>query len=118
MACQFATMRLAVPGAPSTAVMTGNLTNSVLSLLELVEPGRPLIPTDAVRLRKAATLVIAFCAGCVAGALAILLLKQWSWTVPLMLSGAAVAIAPGSCSNGAEPRPTPTLVTLRHPAAE
>src|SRR6267378_2414767 len=33
MACQFALLRLAVPGAPSTAVMTGNLTNSVLSLL-------------------------------------------------------------------------------------
>src|SRR5215469_3661488 len=27
IACQFALMRLAVPGAPSTAVMTGNLTN-------------------------------------------------------------------------------------------
>src|SRR3984957_15152828 len=27
MACQFALLRLAVPGAPSTAVMTGNLTS-------------------------------------------------------------------------------------------
>ena len=34
MACQFALLRLGVPGAPSTAVMTGNLTNSVLSLLD------------------------------------------------------------------------------------
>src|SRR5207249_1834084 len=32
MACQFALLRLAMPGAPSTAVMTGNLTSSVLSL--------------------------------------------------------------------------------------
>src|SRR5271154_2757746 len=34
MACQFALLRLAVPGAPSTAVMTGNLTSGVLSLLD------------------------------------------------------------------------------------
>ncbi len=81
--------------------MTGNLTNCVLSCLELVQRGRPLVQPDAVRLRKAATLVIAFCGGCVAGALAIILLKEWSWTVPLILSGAAVAIVPGSFSNSA-----------------
>src|SRR5712692_4404839 len=34
MACQFALLRLAMPVAPSTAVMTGNLTNTVLSLLD------------------------------------------------------------------------------------
>src|SRR5260370_29396933 len=38
MACQFALLRLAVPGAPSTAVMTGNVTNTVLSLLDTVSP--------------------------------------------------------------------------------
>ena len=31
MACQYALLRLALPGAISTAVMTGNLTNTVLS---------------------------------------------------------------------------------------
>jgi hypothetical protein len=30
MACQFALLRLAVPDAPSTAVMTGNLTSGML----------------------------------------------------------------------------------------
>src|SRR5258708_17854938 len=34
MACQFAMIRMAVPGAPSAAVMTGNLTYTVLSVLE------------------------------------------------------------------------------------
>jgi uncharacterized membrane protein YoaK (UPF0700 family) len=34
MACQFALLRLALPAAPSTAVMTGNLTNIVLSLMD------------------------------------------------------------------------------------
>jgi hypothetical protein len=36
MACQYALLRLAIPGAISTAVMTGNLTNTVLSLMDLV----------------------------------------------------------------------------------
>jgi uncharacterized membrane protein YoaK (UPF0700 family) len=43
MACQFALLRLAVPGAPSTAVMTGNLTNTTLSLLDTVSRGRPVM---------------------------------------------------------------------------
>ena len=35
MASQYALLRLAIPGAISTAVMTGNLTNSVLALMDL-----------------------------------------------------------------------------------
>src|SRR5262245_7671174 len=34
MACQYALFRLALPGAVSTAVMTGNLTNTALSLMD------------------------------------------------------------------------------------
>jgi len=41
MACQFALLRLAVPGAPSTAVMTGNLTSGVLSLLDTLSRDEP-----------------------------------------------------------------------------
>src|SRR5215470_2254736 len=36
MACQYALLRLAIPGAISTAVMTGNLTNTVLALMDLM----------------------------------------------------------------------------------
>ena len=36
MACQYALLRLAVPGAISSAVMTGNLTNTVLALMDLL----------------------------------------------------------------------------------
>src|SRR5215469_3930652 len=35
MGCQFALLRLALPVAPSTAVMTGNLTNAVLAFVDL-----------------------------------------------------------------------------------
>jgi hypothetical protein len=38
-----ALLRLAVPGAPSTAVMTGNLTNTVLSLLDTLSRTQPLM---------------------------------------------------------------------------
>ena len=41
MACQYALLRLALPGAISTAVMTGNLANAVLSAMDLLAP-RPL----------------------------------------------------------------------------
>jgi len=43
MACQFALLRLAVPGAPSTTVMTGNLANTVLSLLDTLSRSEPLM---------------------------------------------------------------------------
>jgi uncharacterized membrane protein YoaK (UPF0700 family) len=98
MACQFATMRLVVPGAPSTAVMTGNITNSVLSLLDMIHRGTPLLQSDVERFRKASSLVAGFCGGCVAGALGVLLLKDWSWTLPVALSAAAVAAVPRSFS--------------------
>jgi uncharacterized membrane protein YoaK (UPF0700 family) len=92
MACQFATLRLVVPGAPSTAVMTGNLTNAVLSFLDLVQPGRALMQSDTARFKKATTLLVGFSAGCTCGALAFLLLKNWSWTLPVVASAAAVML--------------------------
>src|SRR6478609_2591662 len=51
MACQYALLRLAIPGAISTAVMTGNLTNTVLSLMDLLSKHRALLPVDTGRLR-------------------------------------------------------------------
>src|SRR5215469_7548682 len=51
MACQFALLRLTVPIAPSTAVMTGNLTNAVLGLVDLSSRTHPLISGDSQRLK-------------------------------------------------------------------
>src|SRR5262245_1510492 len=45
MGCQFALLRLALPVAPSTAVMTGNLANAVLGLVDL-SSGQPLMESD------------------------------------------------------------------------
>jgi uncharacterized membrane protein YoaK (UPF0700 family) len=52
MASQYALLRLAIPGAISTAVMTGNLTNTVLSLIDTFATRRPLLPVNAGRLKR------------------------------------------------------------------
>ncbi|HMG34610.1 MAG TPA: YoaK family protein [Blastocatellia bacterium] len=92
MACQFALLRLAVPRAPSTAVMTGNLTNSVLSLLDTLSPGEPLTKDARERLQNALRVLIGFFAGCVAGAAAVSWLPDWAWLLPVLLAGIAVII--------------------------
>jgi hypothetical protein len=51
MVCQFALLRLSVPGAPSTTVMTGNLTNTVLALLDTLSRTQPLTEANE-RLEK------------------------------------------------------------------
>src|SRR2546422_782668 len=91
MACQFAVLRLGVPGAPSTAVMTGNLTNSVLSLLDTLSGKHPLTEGADERLKKTSKLVVGFFAGCVLGAAALSLMGPWAWSLPVVLAGAAVA---------------------------
>ena len=92
MACQFALLRLAVPGAPSTAVMTGNLTSSVLSLLDRLSRSQPLKEGVNERLKKTSQLVVGFFAGCVAGAAAVSLLGDWAWSLPVVLAAGAVAL--------------------------
>jgi uncharacterized membrane protein YoaK (UPF0700 family) len=59
MACQYALLRLAMPRAVSTAVMTGNLTNTVLSLMDSLS-SRPLLPVDSGRLRRSLRLLFGF----------------------------------------------------------
>lgn len=92
MACQFALLRLAVPGAPSTAVMTGNLTNTVLSLLDTLTQTEPLKEGAEQRLRKTSELLVGFFAGCIAGAVAASWLGDWAWSLPVLLAGVAVAL--------------------------
>jgi uncharacterized membrane protein YoaK (UPF0700 family) len=92
MACQFALLRVAVPGAPSTAVMTGNLTNTVLSTLDTLSHTQPLTEGANERLRKALWPLVGFFAGCVAGAVAVSWLAEWAWSLPVVLAGIAVTL--------------------------
>jgi uncharacterized membrane protein YoaK (UPF0700 family) len=92
MACQYALLRLAVPDTPSTAVMTGNLTNAVLSLLDTLARNRPLGQDANARLKKTLKLLGGFFSGCVAGAAAVSVVGDWAWSLPVALAGAVVLI--------------------------
>lgn len=93
MACQFALLRLAVPGAPSTAVMTGNLTKTTLSLLDTLWRKEPLMQNAGEQLKKTVGLVAGFFAGCLVGAAAVSSLGDWSWALPVALAGVALLLA-------------------------
>jgi uncharacterized membrane protein YoaK (UPF0700 family) len=92
MAFQYALLRLALPTTVSTAVMTGNLTNTVLSLMELLSPQRPLMTVDRGRLKRSLRLLIGFLVGCFVAAAAISMLGDWSWSIPAVLAAVAIAI--------------------------
>jgi len=92
IACQFALLRLALPVAPSTAVMTGNLTNAVLSLLDALSPREPLLQGTQERLHKTIPLLVGFLAGCVAGAAGASWLGKWAWSFPAALAGAILLL--------------------------
>ncbi len=92
MACQFALLRLAVPGAPSTAVMTGNVTTGVLSLLDGLSRGQPLMGGGSERSKQTLSLVVGFLTGCVAGAAAVSLVGDWAWSLPVVLAAVAVTL--------------------------
>lgn len=93
MGCQFALLRLALPVAPSTAVMTGNLTNAVLGLMDLSARPQPLLLTDPGKIAAALRLLVGFLLGCVIATIAVMHLGDWAWSLPAVLSG--VAVIPG-----------------------
>ncbi|MGH7742556.1 MAG: YoaK family protein [Candidatus Eiseniibacteriota bacterium] len=93
MACQFTLLRFTVPGTPSTAVMTGNLTESVLSLMDTWWRREPRREGAEERLRKSVVVLAGFFAGCLAGAGAVSWLGNWAWSLPVALAGIALAIA-------------------------
>jgi len=93
IACQYALLRLALPKVVSTAVMTGNLTNAVLSLMDVLKNWRTLPPADAGRLRQSLHLLVGFLFGCVVATPAVALLRDWAWLLPAALSGAAIALS-------------------------
>lgn len=93
MACQFALLWLAVPGAPSTAVMTFNITKTILSLLDRLAH-RKRNEDAQEQLRKSLELVVPFFVGCLAGAKAVLWFGDWAWSLPVLLAATAVVLVP------------------------
>src|SRR6516162_502506 len=92
MGCQFALLRLTLPVAPSTAVMTGNLTNAVLGLVD-ISSRTHLIESDSRRLPAALHLLVGFFVGCVVATVALMYLGDWAWSLPAALAAVAIGIA-------------------------
>jgi uncharacterized membrane protein YoaK (UPF0700 family) len=82
-----------MPRAVSTSVMTGNLTNTVLSLMDASSPGHELMPADAGRLKRSVYLLVGFLVGCVVAAAAISVLGDWAWSLPVALAALTIGLA-------------------------
>ena len=92
MACQYAMLRLALPKVVSTAVMTGNLTNAVLLLMEASKGRGTLSDANADHLRQTLRLLVGFLAGCIVAAIAVGFLNDWTWLLPAALAALVIAI--------------------------
>src|SRR5262249_37607083 len=92
MACQYALLRLALPQVVSTAVMTGNLINAILSLMEVVRKRHSLTGTELTRLKGSLRLLVGFLVGCLVAAAAVSVMADWAWALPVALAALAIAI--------------------------
>jgi uncharacterized membrane protein YoaK (UPF0700 family) len=94
MATQNALVKLALPGAPSTAVMTTNITQLTVDLATLLRgTGQPEEWARARR-RASATIpcIIGFIVGCAAGAVLEVHVGLWALTLPVILAALAVPL--------------------------
>jgi uncharacterized membrane protein YoaK (UPF0700 family) len=93
MASQHALLRLAIPTAPSTAVMTGNVTSAVLAFLDALSQEKFSLAGPAERrLARSMILLAGFGIGCVTAALAVHWFQDWAWSLPLALTAAAIVL--------------------------
>lgn len=90
MACQYALIRLALPKVVSTAVMTGNLTNAVLWLMDVWCVDRSAEAAEAERLKSSLWLLGGFLVGCLIAAVAVALVADWAWSLPAALAALAI----------------------------
>jgi uncharacterized membrane protein YoaK (UPF0700 family) len=94
MATQNALVRLALPGVPSTAVMTTNVTQMSIDLATIVggraEPDK--LAQARQRARVTFSCVVGFVAGCVGGAVLEVHVGLWALVLPVALATFAVGL--------------------------
>lgn len=95
IACQFAFLRVVMPKAPPTSVMSGHLSTVTLGLIDRLA-GQALTEEATERLRNAFFLLLGFFGGCAAGAGAVLSFGDWSWLLAVALAAIAVVLAPAA----------------------
>jgi uncharacterized membrane protein YoaK (UPF0700 family) len=93
MAAQNALLHLQIRGAPSTAVMTGNLVSVVISALDAFSSIPDRRAQARARLGSVLPLLAGFLLGCTLSAVVLLLDRNWGWSLPAALAG-LVAILP------------------------
>jgi len=90
MASQYALLRLALPRVVSTAVMTGNLTNFVLTSMTLLWG----IPSGSAQPRsrwaQSVLLLLGFLLGCAVAGAAVRMFADWAWVGPVVLAAALI----------------------------
>jgi uncharacterized membrane protein YoaK (UPF0700 family) len=89
MASQYALFRLATTRSVLTTAMTGNLTHTVIAVMDAVSTGTRLVHGPEDRLLTAVIPLLGFIFGCVAGAAALSLLHEWAWSLPAAVAAAA-----------------------------
>ena len=92
MACQNALLYMTIAGAPSTAVMTGNLVSATLGLLDALSPDPATRKAAGPRIGKFLPLLLGFLLGCVLAAAAVSLVGDWAWSLPAALAGLAARV--------------------------
>jgi uncharacterized membrane protein YoaK (UPF0700 family) len=93
MAVQNAAQRLHLGATPPTTIMTGNVTQAMIDVVDLL---RGLPPQDPARRRLAgmAANILGFALGCGAAALLFAWLNMWCFLVPPLLALLAVMLTP------------------------
>jgi uncharacterized membrane protein YoaK (UPF0700 family) len=91
MAVQNALHRAHLGGFPPSTLMTGNTTQAVFDMIDVVWPGNDRAATW-VRLQRLVMSVAGFAVGCAAAALFFWLSAMWCFVVPPLLVVAALAI--------------------------
>jgi uncharacterized membrane protein YoaK (UPF0700 family) len=97
MATQNTLVRLALPGAPSTAVMTTNITQLTIDLTTLIKGQGEAEDLALARRRASVTwrCIVGFVAGCAAGAILEVRCGLWALALPVTLAALAIPLGWG-----------------------
>jgi uncharacterized membrane protein YoaK (UPF0700 family) len=85
MAVQNAAQRLHLVGAPPTTIMTGNTTQAMIDVVDLLR-GLPAADPVRTRLAHIAANMLGFGVGCAAAALLFVYVRMWCFAVPPLLA--------------------------------
>jgi uncharacterized membrane protein YoaK (UPF0700 family) len=93
MAVQNAVQRMHLGAAPPTTIMTGNTTQAMIDLVDLLH-GLPESHPTRTRLAQMAANILGFAVGCATAALLFVYLHMWCFAVPPLLALVAIALRP------------------------